>query len=156
MLNVINPYTFDSAILPHRVDVTAWSSVDGSGGVTYARAQNSNYLSGGAATHVTAGDADDGDWVEWDVLVDSGTYTVTMVYGSAPNRGIHDVKVDGTSLGTVDGYTAGTIRNNVASFTGVALAAGHHTIRVAINGKNASSSDYLLDVQVITLTRTGA
>ena len=156
MLNVVNPYTFDSAILPYRVDVLAWSSVDGSSGVTYTRSQSSTILGGGVAGQSNAANADDGDYMEWDVLVDAGTYRIDLFIITATDRAIHDVLIDGSSIGTTDGYSAGTVRNVVASFTGVALAAGHHTVRVAANGKNASSTDYFISPQSLTLTRTGA
>lgn len=156
MLNIVNPYTFDSAVLPYRVDVMAWSSADATSGVTFTRTQSVANLSGGAASHSNAADADNGDYMEWEFLVDAGTYRLDALIQQGVDRGIFDFAVDGSSLGTVDGYAAATTRNVLASFTGATLAAGHHTVRVTANGKNASSTDYVIALHTITLTRTGA
>ena len=156
MLNVVNPYTFDSAILPYRVDVMAWSSADAVSGMTYTRGQNSSNLSGGFAQQLDATDASDGDYMEWDVLVAAGTYRLDLVYMTAANYAVVDVLIDGSSIGTFDAYSASLTRNVVGSVTGISMTAGHHTVRVAANGKNASSTDYFITPQSATLTRTGA
>ncbi len=149
------PYTFDSAILPYRVDVLAWSSVDGSGGMTYTRTQHSGFLSGGIAGQANLADGDDGDYMEWNVLVAAGTYTLTFFYYSDSQRCKSTWSIDGVDVGTVDLYGAPTF-NVVGSISGIAIGAGNHTLRARANGKNASSTDYLLGVTSITLTRTGA
>lgn len=156
MLNVINPYTFDSAILPYRVDVMAWSSADAVSGMTYLRNANNTTLGGGSAFQQNAADADSGDYMEWNVLTAAGTWRIDLFYVQGADKAVLDVLIDGTSIGTADAYAAGTSRNVVASFTGVALAAGNHVLRVAANGKNAASSDYIIQPQTLALTRTGA
>lgn len=158
MLNVVNPYTFggDTSILPYRVDVLAWSSADGVSGMTYTRNQSSSNLGGGSALQASAADADDGDYMEWDVLTAAGTYRLDLVYMTAANYAVVDVLIDGSSIGTFDAYSASLTRNVVGSVTGISMTAGHHTVRVAANGKNASSTDYFITPQSVTLTRTGA
>lgn len=157
MLNLINPYGFDSVILPYRVDVMAWSQAS-SPNATYNRAQSSSYFGGGVAGLLTGSDADNGDYFDigGDLVLDAGRYSVTVIYTKASQYGILDVKIDGVSIGTIDLYSAATTNNNVSTFTGVSLAAGPHSLRLAANGKNASSGDYMLAIASITLTRTGA
>ena len=44
---------------------------------------------------------------------------------------------------------------NIASITGVSLTAGSHALKFAINGKNASSSSYVINMSAIQISRTG-
>src|SRR3990167_6697129 len=39
-------------------------------------------------------------------LID-GTWTVSLLHSTGSNRGIYDIQFDGTSKGTIDGYSAG-------------------------------------------------
>ena len=157
---VIDPYRFaaaaDTFIMGYRQDVMAWSSVDGSSGITYTRAQSGSYLGGGVGGDSGAGDADDTDYQEWFVNLAAGTYTLTSVFVRNTDRGIVRWSLDGTSLGTVDNY--GTAQNNtVTEITGITVAAdGNYTLRAAVDGKHASSADYRSTQQAVTLTRTGA
>lgn len=158
---LIDPYRFaaaasDTFIMPYRQDVMAWSSVDGSGGMTYTRYQTSANLGGGSAAQASTADSDDGDYYEWFVNLEAGTYTVTVIYTKFTNGAICDVLIDGTSIGTFDRYNLTANVNNVVTFAGVAVTAGNHTLRIAANGKAGSSSDYVIDVQAVTLHRTGA
>lgn len=152
MLNVVNPYTFDSAILPYRVDVLPWSSVDGSSGMTYTRYQSSFYLSGGLGGSDAS--PSNGSTMQWNVLLAAGTWRLDVVWTGAPSYGIVDFDLDGTTVGSVDLYTGST--NAVASITGIAVAAGLHVLRSTVNGKNVSSSGYRSAFSSLTLTRTGA
>lgn len=156
---VIDPYRFaaaDTFIMAYRQDVMGWSSVDGSSGITYTRTQSSGYLGGGTGGDSGAADADDGDYQEWVVNLAAGTYTLTSVYVRGTDRGIVRWSLDGTSLGTIDNY--GSAQNNtVTEITGITVAAdGNYTLRAAVDGKNASSTDYRSTQQSVTMTRTGA
>ena len=156
MLNVINPYGFDSAILPYRLDLMMWSGPDLVSGFTTTRFQSTAELGGGWVGQQSAAAADNGDYYEINFLVEAGTWTMTIIYQKNPNSPIHDFLIDGVSVGTVDTYAAGTSHNNVTSISGITLSAGHHTFKILANGKNASSGDYNLAIQNVNLTRTGA
>lgn len=157
---LIDPYRFaaagDTFIMGYRQDVMAWSSVDGSSGITYTRGQSSSALSGGLAGVAAAADADNSDYMEWQVNLAAGTYTLTGVFFRSTDRGIADWSLDGVSVGTYDMYgVAGW--NIVSEITGITVAAdGNYTLRVTANGKNASSSDYVINHTSVTMTRTGA
>lgn len=158
MSMVIDPHRFggDTFIMSYRQDVMTWSSVDGSGGMTYTRVQASFLLSGGMSRQANSGDSDNGDYMEWFVNLSAGTYTLTVVYRQATTSPIVDYKLDGVTVATVDQY--GTLTDNVvAAATGIVVAAdGNYTLRALVNGKNASSTDYWMQTKTVTLTRTGA
>lgn len=154
---ISSQYTLtDIFIMNHRQDVMTWSSVDGSSGMTYTRAQASTLLSGGLSRQNGGGDSEDGDYMEWFVNLAAGTYNLTVVYRQATTSPIVDYKLDGVTVATVDQYGAAA-ENTVASATGITVAAdGNYTLRALVNGKNASSTDYYMQTKTITLTRTGA
>lgn len=156
MLNVINPYGFDSSILPYRVDIIGWSAADSVSGMTFTRVQNNAELGGGVASQASAADSDNNDYMQWNFLVESGTYRLDLIHTKWASYAIFDILIDGVSVGTVDGYNASILHNVVTSITGIVLTAGHHTVRIAANGKNASSTNYTITTQSVTLTRTGA
>lgn len=158
---VIDPYRFatssDTFIMPYRQDHLGWSSNDGTSGVTYTRTQGSGNIGGGYAGQNGAADADDGDY--WDAFFNlaAGTYTFTVLYRANTTHGILELLLDGVSLGTIDTYNGSATNNNVSSISSVSVAAdGNYTLRMKVNGKNASATDYLLAVQSVTATRTGA
>lgn len=95
------------------------------------------------------------DTVEWTVRVPAGTYTLRLLHTTGTNIGIYTVLVDAVSVGTIDGY-ANPGAAAVSDITGIALAAGEHTVRFTMATKNASSSAYYGVVSAFILTRTGA
>ena len=138
------------ADLPHRIEIVPWGfwkSVTGLNG----RSQASSNL-GGGSLFLTANP----NSVTWEVLLDAGTWALDVIYGASSDRAIFDFLIDGSSIGTVDAYAATLTRNVAAAITGITLAAGHHVLRIAANGKNAASADYFLTPFTLTLTRTGA
>lgn len=140
---------------PRHVDIWPWTAVYGSSHAI-TRVNASTVLGMGTAG-LQASDADDGEYVEWQVALDSGTWTVTVIHYTAANEGIIDFKLDGTTIGSKDCYTLVTTANVVTQFTGVTVATpGVYAFRAQINGKNASSTDYAFFFNLITLTRTGA
>lgn len=97
-----------------------------------------------------------GSSIEWDVLLDAGTYTFDVFGYKNTDAGIIDVLVDGVSVGTVDQYAASgaTAKQTVASV--VIAAAGVKRIKLSVTTKNASSSAYLARISALGFTRTGA
>lgn len=143
--------------MPYRQTVIGWSSDDGDseGGIT--RIQSSSILGGGTAGQSGDGTASDGDYIQWFVNLAAGTYTLTHTYTSASNRGKWDWYLDTTKLGTIDGYSAGPVYNVVSTVTNITIAAdGNYTLKLLVNGKHASSTEYYYDVPSVTLHRTGA
>ena len=146
-----------AAAAPHRIQIVPWGQPKSVSGMTLTRTQASGYLGGGSAGQNGTGDADDGDSMSFDVLLDSGTWAIDVIYLKGTTFGILDFNLGGSSLGTVDGYNGSSTDDNVATISGITVAtAGHYTLTVAINGKHASATDYLMGLQLIVLRRTGA
>lgn len=145
------------ADLPRRIELVPWGQPKVVSGFNATRNQSSAELGGGWLAQQSAAAADDGDYYEFEVLLDAGTWALDVIYQKNPNSPIHDFILGGVSVGTIDTYAAGTSHNNVTTISGVTVATpGHYTLRVAANGKNAASGDYNLAIQFITLRRTGA
>ena len=156
---VIDPYRFaaaDTFIMQYRQDVMGWSSVDGSSGMTWTRSQSSSMLSGGISGQANVADADDGDYMEWFFNLAAGTYELTFCFYRDGYRCISTWSIDGVDIGTVDLYGSNAF-NVIGTISSITVAAdGNYTVKARANGKNASSSDYLLGIVSVTMTRTGA
>jgi hypothetical protein len=96
--------------------------------------------------------------ISWEVLLDAGTYTLTLLHHRHTTRGIYTVTMDGgASLGTIDGYNAGGGLATVSVITGIVVSvAGLHTMTFTMATKNASSSNYFATIHAFTMGRTGA
>ncbi|OCT13093.1 hypothetical protein A8709_20295 [Paenibacillus pectinilyticus] len=96
-----------------------------------------------------------GDYVQYTLNVpQTGTYTVYVGNRKAANKGIYQLAVNGTNLGsTVDQYAAasGYAESNLGTVT--ISAAGNQTFRFTVTGKNASASTYNLAYDYITLVK---
>ena len=147
----------DTYLAPYFEHHPAWASYDAVSGVTFTRYQNSSYIGGGLAGQSGVGDAESGDSESWYVWLAAGTYTLKELHQRGPNSAIAELFLDSTSLGTYDGYVAVADFNNVTTITSIVVASdGNYTFKIAANGKNASSADYLLLPQWFSFIRTGA
>lgn len=93
------------------------------------------------------------DYMEGEVELAAGTYTLTVLSQKGNNRGLLKVEVNGVNLGNVDLYNAAAALNNQQdSIAGVVIAtSGRQTIRLTKAGKNASSSSYFGTVTSVRL-----
>jgi hypothetical protein len=97
---------------------------------------------------------------DWPVLLGAGTWSLALMVVQSPSGGIVTVQLDDgagsfSTIGTVDLYNAGVVRNLVHTFTGVAVAAtGVKTLRLLMATKNASASNFYLFAQHVALVRT--
>lgn len=146
----------DTFLAPYDLDVVPWASWANAGGFTPVRVQGSLLLGMGATGQPDVDTANDGDWQEWSVCLAAGTYTITVIGFTINTQGSTDYTLDGAAVGTKDWYSAGFAFNVVAQFTGIAATAGVHTFRGTVNGKNPGSTDYIMPIQWLTFTRTGA
>ncbi len=129
-------------------------------------AESLSYTGSGATTSVqTDTNSSGGKWVELagnstgDHIdftapnIPAGTYQLKMEWKGNNTRGILQLSVDGTNLGsTLDQYASGqtyptTIFGNV-TFS----SAGNHTVRLTVTGKNSKSSSYQLSADKFTFT----
>jgi hypothetical protein len=97
------------------------------------------------------------DYIEWDVLLAAGTWKISIMGQKGGTRGIITASIDGSSIGTVDYYNASVTSNEILTITGISVAtSGIKALRFTGATKHASSSDYLMFLQMVVLNRTGA
>lgn len=124
---------------PHYALVVASSAPRATSGFTSATFASTDYFT----TRITSTGAQ-GSWVEWDVLLAAGTYTLTFYQRLAVDNGIYTVSVDGVDVGAIDGYNAGGGSTPApVQLQGIAVATGQHRVRFTMATKNASASGYL-------------
>lgn len=131
----------DALALPNRA--TLWhdeSAVVTGGAIVRTHDALQNY-----ATYSTQTGPANGDIFEQTFVIGAGTYTFSVL-GIATNiSGKVDWYFDGVALITgQDWYAAATTYNVVVAVGSVALAAGLHTLRGQVNGKNAASGGFNL------------
>lgn len=97
--------------------------------------------------------AADGDNITWNFRCPAGTYTLTYVGTGSTDSGIIDIYIDASEEGSKDCYLASRagLRHEITS---ISLSAGAHTVKLTVDGKNASSSGYQARHAAIILTRT--
>lgn len=96
----------------------------------------------------------DGHWIEWSNIPLGGTYTIGCAVQQTNGAPKYQVSVDGVDVGSLQDAYAGSNTAVVQTSTGISITAGLHTVRVTINGKNASSSGYGLRLASIAFSRT--
>lgn len=109
------------------------------------------------------------DLIVYDVVLAAGTWTLEIMTLKASNMGIitASLSTDGSSFTAIDAspylasastfdcYSAGTTYNNRVSATGITIATtGRYALQLKMATKNASSSNYLGQIQHVRLRRT--
>ncbi|HTB81563.1 MAG TPA: TIM-barrel domain-containing protein [Opitutaceae bacterium] len=127
-------------------------------------AENLTYTPSGATASVqTDTNSSGGKWVELagnsvgDSIsyaipsVVAGTYQVQMEWKGNNSRGIIQLAVDGTNLGsTLDQYASGQTYPTTTFGTVTFNSAGTHTITLTVTGKNSASSNYQISSDKFT------
>lgn len=102
----------------------AWTGAD----ATPSRNQNSSRWMAQYIDYVNMSTA--GHWIEWQMCLDAGTWTLVMFGDTLATSGTVTLKLDGSSIGTWNQYSVGTVVGVVAEITGITVAAnGLHTLR---------------------------
>jgi hypothetical protein len=93
--------------------------------------------------------------VTWDVLLAKGTWTLEIMAVTQNQSGIITASLDGTTLGTMDLYTASSTGNVMLSISAISVAeSGNKVLKFKMATKNGSSSDYQMILQMVRLRRT--
>lgn len=97
-----------------------------------------------------------GDNISYKVYLQKGTYTIRLLAVQAANKGIIDVDIDSTEVASFDMYKSGVaVPNTMFTQTGIIIStSGLKTLKLRIDGRNASSSDYVLLLSSISIWRT--
>lgn len=111
-------------------------------------------LTAGVAVNINNhGSNNNGDYLEWEVWLPAGNYTAQVHGSTNTNRGITDFLIEGVEEGSKDWYSAGAGYTDY-TFTFTVAATGAQTIRMILDGKNGSSSDYEATIFTFHIGRT--
>lgn len=103
-------------------------------------------------TNTTAADA---DFMTFEVYLSAGTYTLIFYNFHNSNNGIADVQIDGVEVASFDKYASSGSGNNRDSQTGITVSSsGLKTVKLVVDGKNASSSGYQCPFNCLIFWRT--
>jgi hypothetical protein len=91
------------------------------------------------------------DYLEWTFLIESGMYVMTLLCLSAIRFGTYQMFLDGIYLGEKDLYTASTVYNISWDIPITVQKGGLHVVRLICSGKNATSTNYTLAADWITI-----
>ena len=95
------------------------------------------------------------DAVTYNAYLAKGTYTLGLLSQTNNNEGIITVKIDGVSVGTIDLYSAGIVRNVRSLLTGIPITESKlYEIQLIMATKNGASSSYQCVLNDIELWRT--
>jgi hypothetical protein len=85
----------------------------------------------------------------------AGTYDLSAVMTKARDYGVVALKVDGAQLEQpFDGYNFPNVTVATVDYGSVLLSAGTHQLTFTFVGKNSNSSNYLLGIDYLLLTKT--
>ncbi|MGN7135416.1 hypothetical protein ACTHQY_19305 [Rhodococcoides corynebacterioides] len=98
-----------------------------------------------------------GDYVEYEEVLSSGTWSLVLETVTAASGGSFTVSVDGTVVSTISTYLAsggGATRTELAALS--IPTTGKHLIRLTVVAKDAASSATTCRISGYTMTRTAA
>ena len=146
----------------------AWIAINGSSGEGHITILPLNYDSIGQGTFIAVMSVSAVNQLDWwnssranldnlsyKIALAQGTYTLRIIGLKGEANGILDVDIDAVEVASFDQYAATTTWNTVYTQTGIVIAsAGLKTLKVRIDGKNAASINYDMDLAQIALWRT--
>lgn len=95
------------------------------------------------------------DEIGWDVIMAAGTWTISILTVTGASSGIITASLDGTTVGTIDLYSASTVFNSLKTITGIAVStSGKQRLLLKMAAKNPSSSSYAASLSAVRLLRT--
>jgi hypothetical protein len=91
----------------------------------------------------TAANANDGDEYTYSFVLAAGSYTLTTYGASVGSAGMVDYYLDGTLISSGEDWYSGALTDGVKKTQTATIAVGgRHTLKIKLNGKNASSTDF--------------
>lgn len=120
---------------------------------TWAHADTTNEWFADAFSNSTSAD---GDGVEYDFYLPAGTYTIYFGTSKNATRGIADFLIDDVEVASFDTYASSSTTYQIMTQASVNVTTtGAKTLKIVLDGKNASSSDFFLRIGWIGFIRTG-
>lgn len=97
----------------------------------------------------------DGDELSYKVSLVKGTYTVFLLAKTHTYNGILDIYIDAAEVASFDLYGNPSVNNVIYTDPNNVIASGGlKTLKLKVDGKHASSTDYYVILQSIVLWRT--
>ncbi len=166
MTTLLQAIAYESGMTDSQVTSGTYTIGSGTGGTFNFEAESLSYTGSGATTSVqTDKNSSGGKWVELagnstgdhiDFTIPSlaaGTYQLKMEWKGNNNRGILQLSVDGTNLGsTLDQYASGQTYPTTTFGNVTFSTAGTHDVRLTVTGKNSKSSGEALSADKFTFT----
>jgi hypothetical protein len=91
----------------------------------------------------------------WDMWFDVGTWKICLVHRLGANQGIATFSIGGSSVGTIDTYSAGSGANIYDEITGIVITTpGLKEFKISNPTKNGSSADFYIYYNSVALIRT--
>lgn len=138
----VYPRLVDVDVFPTAIAHTNWDSIDAA---TAGRVYNASKFSSGVVN----------DEINFDVVLGGGTWTLELMHAQDINRGIYTITLDGTAIGTVDGYTAAAANNTRSAIAGIRISvAAKRRLKLKMQTKNAAATAYYGVIQHIQFRRT--
>jgi hypothetical protein len=95
-----------------------------------------------------------GATASWKVALAPGTYALDLLYVAWPDAGIMSWSLDGSPIGSVDGYDAAGEFNRAASLPGIVVTgADVKTLTVTMATRNDASAEYAAYIEAMQLRR---
>ena len=102
---------------------------------------NSSSMNNGYRSSATAGNST--SWLEWDVPLAAGDWSLRAIYTSSHDAGIMTFSVDAVDIGSVDTYDPAIVHNREVTVGVVHVhASGSHVLKVRLDQKNPASSNF--------------
>jgi len=118
---------------------------------TWELVSNSDYFS---AKGWYNSSLNNGDEIHYNVYLAAGTYRIWLVYVRYTDRGILDIYVDDTEVASFDMYGSSS-QCEITSDSGNTIStSGLKTIKLKVDGQNASSSGYHARINALIFERT--
>jgi hypothetical protein len=97
-----------------------------------------------------------GDTFTFTTTAPAGTYAVALRYSKRNSYGNYRVEVNGTSVGTLAGYSSSSSDSWSTVTLGSVALSGSATVRLVSTGRDSASSDYDIKLDYIELRSSGS
>lgn len=87
------------------------------------------------------------------LIPEEGVYTCHILCNTSSDEGIMHIYINGVDVAQIDLYSGGTVDNVALNASLGTLSAGIKLIRLKMETKNGSSSDYRVNLQTISIVR---
>jgi len=95
----------------------------------------------------------DGDYFQTVIDVEEGEYEIQQIYERNTLNAIMELKIDNEVISSTDTFNGSQDFNNEKITTGVKLSKGKHLLKMEVNGRNGSATDFIISQQFINIIK---